>query len=253
MANKVSRSSSRSSSSAPRPASSSSTSRCAASAASPRLSLELTLFLERPQEKGVGHLDDSLLDVLPQDADPADFHLSGASLDPPSRPSLGSLAHSLLPCSQASSRSSARCSPSCAVARRRRSSSSRTTRPRSTSSRRTASARSIPTADSTGASRFPACSPTVRRASSDSLSPLAQQDAADGPHPDGRGVQPRHTEEPVCALPLSLSRRLARCEPCADAVRPRSHLPPLEQGRRHGPQQCVSLFLSAAASPRAPS
>ncbi|GAA5847167.1 hypothetical protein JCM9279_006118 [Rhodotorula babjevae] len=42
-----------------------------------KLSTSPGLLLKHIKEKGLGHLDESLLDVLPMDADPADFHLSG--------------------------------------------------------------------------------------------------------------------------------------------------------------------------------
>ncbi|GAA5895948.1 hypothetical protein JCM8208_005131 [Rhodotorula glutinis] len=42
-----------------------------------KLSTSPGLLIKHIKEKGLGHLDESVLDVLPKDADPADFHLSG--------------------------------------------------------------------------------------------------------------------------------------------------------------------------------
>lgn len=108
----------------------------------------LTTSTTRVQDKGLGHFDESLLDVLPQDADAADFALSSALSSCICLPRSFSLNLGRL--SQASSLSWARCSPSCVTWGRRRSSSSRTSPRRSTSSRRIASARSILTVVSTG-------------------------------------------------------------------------------------------------------
>ncbi|GJN93684.1 hypothetical protein Rhopal_006741-T1 [Rhodotorula paludigena] len=42
-----------------------------------KLSMSPGLLIKQIKEKGLGHLDESILDVLPQDADPVDFALSG--------------------------------------------------------------------------------------------------------------------------------------------------------------------------------
>ncbi|GAA5928218.1 hypothetical protein JCM3775_000545 [Rhodotorula graminis] len=42
-----------------------------------KLSTSPGLLMKHIKEKGLGHLDESMLNVLPMDADPADFHLSG--------------------------------------------------------------------------------------------------------------------------------------------------------------------------------